>query len=225
MLIPTMVIPRVFPLRAVVLASSLVLALAGAAFAQPDLYGPEAPSDVAFLRVLNASSAPITMSIADAAEGELQPGEGSEYVPVPGDDVGFTIRRGADAEPEVTTPEAGSEEFLTLLVVDDATRVLRDEVLRDISRGLLVFVNATGGEPLSLRLGDGTLVFEEVGEEPVARTIAEAEAEFEVVSASSGEVVGRLPARTYERGAAHTILVYEDEEGPAVSYLAASLAD
>lgn len=204
---------------------SILLAFAlGTALAQTSLYGPEAPADMAFLRVINASAGPVTAAVADGEEAALLPGEGSDYVPVPGGEAAFSLRRG-EGEPEVVTTEVGREEFATLLVLPEGFRVLRDEVLLDISRGLLVFVNATGSGPLSLRLNDGTMVFEDVGDEPESRTIAEAEAEFEVVDPADGEVVATVPARTYERGAAHTILVHADQDGPAVSYLPASLAD
>lgn len=199
--------------------------LLGVAFGQPNLYGPDAPSDVAFLRVVNASPAPVSAVVADGESSELAPGEATEYTPVPGGEARFSVVRSGSDDAEVTTPEAGSEEFLTLLVLEDESRVLRDEVLRDISRGLLVFVNAIDGRPLSLRLGDGTVVFEGVADEPASRTIAEAEDALEVFDPATDEVVGTVPSRTFERGTAHTILVYEGEEGPAVSHLAASLAD
>lgn len=210
---------------ALVAGAALLLAatVAGAA-AQSSLYGPDAPSDVAFLRVVNASSSAIDVVVPDAAAGELPPGEGSRYVPVPGDEVGFEVRRGEGAEPETATPEVGSEQFATLLVDDEGSRVLTDEVLRDISRGLLTLVNATDA-PLTLRMADGTTIFEDVGPEPTSRTIAEAEAILEVVDPASGDLVGSLESRLLERGTAHTILVYDGPEGPAVSYLAASLAD
>lgn len=213
------------PLLIALLLVSWAMALATAA-AQESLYGPEAPSDVAFLRVINASAAPIFANVAGGDERELLPGEASEYVPAPSSEVRFEVRRGEDAEPEAAAPdEVGSEDFVTLLVTEGELRPLEDEVLRDISRGLLAFVNASDTAPLSLRLEDGTVVFEEVGEEPASRTIAEAEAAFEVVDTSSGEVVGRIERRTIERGTAHTILAYDGPEGLAVSYLAASLAD
>lgn len=202
---------------------ALLLAI-GAAAAQTSLYGPEAPADVAFLRVLNASAGSVDASIGDGEATELPPGAGTPYAPVPADEARFDVTRsGADA-PETATPSVGPEAFATLLVTAGGVRVLEDEVLRDISRGLLVVVNATG-TPISLRTEDGTVVFEEVGDEPASRTITEAEAAFEAVDPATGEVVARLEARTYARGAAHTIVLREGPDGIAASYVAASPAD
>ena len=206
-------------LAVVVLAALVSL---GAALAQPDLYGPDAPADVAFLRALNASAAPVEVAVGDTEPRTLAPGEGTEYVPLPSDAAAFSLRRG-EGEPETISPQAGPESFVTLLVTAEGTRTLQDQVLRDISRGLLVFVNATD-RPLSLLVEDGDVAFEDGGEEPASRTIAEAAVGFDVVDAD-GKVVGSVERRLFARGVAHTILAYEGPDGPAVSYLAASLAD
>lgn len=210
--------PLVLPLL------TAVLLVIGAAVAQGSLYGPEAPADVAFLRVLNASSGSVDASIGDGEATELPPGAGTPYAPVPTDEARFVVTRPGSERSETASPTLGAEAFATLLVTDDGVRVLDDEVLRDISRGLLVFVNAAG-TPLSLRTADGTVVFEAVGETPASRTITEAEAAFEVVDPATGEVVAGLEGRTYGRGAAHTILVREGADGLAASYVAASAAD
>ena len=214
---------RTPPLVVLPLLTAVLLAI-GAALAQGSLYGPEAPADVAFLRVLNASSERVDAAVGAGEAAALPPGAGTPYAPVPTDDARFEATRPGSDEAETASPTLDAEAFATLLVTDDGVRVLQDEVLRDISRGLLVFVNATGA-PLSLRTADGTVVFEEVGDDPASRTITGAEAAFEVVDPATGEVVAGLEARTYGRGAAHTILVREGADGLAVSYVAASAAD
>lgn len=226
--------PPVPPLRALVRSAgrvarrlvvpSLVAALLAAGHAQ-SLYGPDAPADVAFLRAVNASPAPVDVVVGDAATEGLEPGAGTGYLPVPAQEARFEVRRGEGdaASAEEVVPDAGPESFLTLLVLPDGTRVMEDPVLRDISRGLLVFVNATE-EPLSLLVEDGEVAFEDVVGAPASRTIAEAAVGFEVVDAA-GEPVGTIERRLFARGVAHTILAYEGPDGPAVSYLAASLAD
>ena len=223
---PNAVRPRRRPLRAAGVAPTLLilaLALLSGAFAQPSLYGPDAPSDVAFLRVVNASPNAVAAAVGGGTVEELPPGNGTDYTPVPSDEVRFEVRRPEADEPEVVEPSVGAEAFVTLLVLEDETRLLEDEVLRDISRGLLVFVNATD-EPLTLRVEDGSVAFEDVGEEPASRTMAETAVGFDVVDAN-GDVVGSVERRLFARGVAHTILAFEGPDGPAVSYLAASLAD
>jgi len=212
------------PVLVVLLFAAIVLLAIGAAAAQGSLYGPEAPADVAFLRVLNASSGSVDASVGGGEATALPPGAGTPYAPVPTDEARFDVTRSGAEASETASPTLGPEAFATLLVTDDDVRVLEDEVLRDISRGLLVFVNATG-TPLSLRTSDGTVVFEEVGDTPASRTITEADAAFEVVDPATSEIVAGLETRTYGRGAAHTILVREGADGLAASDVAASAAD
>ena len=198
----------------VLIAALLLVATAGA---QEDLYGPQAPRDTAWVRVLNAASDdPLVPQLDGEPWEELGYGEGTAYRPIqPGSH--HMELGGAQV-----TLEAGPESFTTVALLPEGPLVLPDRPLEDISRGLLTLYNLTGDERLDLLAGDGTLLFEGVGP-GTAESLAIAEAEVELlVRDEAGEPVGSLDSRLYARGEAHSLIVLPAGAEPRVVYLSAA---
>lgn len=183
------------------LLMALLAALISAVFAQEGLYGPEAPRDVAYLRVINAR---LEEAVTPVVGGEeWQPVEFAQVSPYrqlpPGE---HPLRLG---ETELTVT-ARPESFTTVALLEDQVVTIADTPLRDISRGLLSLYNLTSQQTLSLSTADGTPVVS--GVEPhAARSRAISQAEVGLVVTSNGERVGSLEARLYRRGEAHSVIV------------------
>ena len=209
-----------------VFLASLVAALASAAVAQAGLYGPEAPQDVSFVRVLNGSSVAVEPQVQGDRLASVEPGAVGPYVVVEPGPVELAVGTAA------TAFEGFPEAFTTVVVLPSTEsgvvelRVLDEAALRDISRGLLSFWNLAGGDALTLATSAGAEVFADVPDGFGAdRAIAQAEVGF-VVTAADGREVGVVDARVLERGVAHAIFVLPplagaDAEGPRLVYAAA----
>ena len=128
----------------------------GAAAAQPGLYGPEAPGDAAWVRVVNAAAqGGMAVRVADAATVVLRWGGATRYWQVaPG-------RVTVDVGGMQLDVDVGPESFTTVAATPGGPVTVADPALRDVSRGLLGLLNLTD-RPLTLRAPDGTVVVGEV---------------------------------------------------------------
>jgi alginate O-acetyltransferase complex protein AlgF len=201
------------PISRILLALSLtLLALLAATAAGQGLYGPEAPRDTAYLRLINASGQEAVTMTVDGNEWEplpfagvtpyrqLAPGEHS--LSLFGQDHAFT---------------ASPEGFITAVALPERVLLLEDTPLRDISRGLLTLYNLTGAGPLTLRTADGTEVLTDVQVES-AESIAISEAEVGLVLYQGGEELEVLEPRLYSRGEAHSLIVLPHDSEPRLIY-------
>lgn len=206
------------PLRAAgacALVALMLLAatLSATAAAQGDLYGPEAPQDVAWIRIVNLASDALAADL-NGTELAVAFGESSLYVPVePG-------ARTVTIEGAAVEIEAEPETFHTVVLLPDAAVVVADPALRDISRGLLGLMNLTQLPALTLATPDGAEVVTDVAP-GAAAAIAVSPAVTALVVSDGAEILIEVPEHSFERGEAYTILVFEGEDGPAALLLTA----
>jgi hypothetical protein len=197
------------------LLPALLLTLLGVALmsaAGQGLYGPEAPRDASYLRLVNASGQePVTMTV-DGTSWEplpfagvtpyrqLAPGEHS--LSLLGQELAFT---------------ASPEGFRTVVALAGRVLLLEDTPLRDISRGLLTLYNLTEAGPLTLRTADGADVLIDVQPDS-ARSIAISEAEVSLVLYRGDEEIAVVEPRLYQRGEAHSLIVLPGGPEPRLIY-------
>jgi hypothetical protein len=174
---------------------------------QGGLYGPEAPLDAAWVRVVNVAAAGgMAVRVADAPTVVLPLGGATRYVLVtPGEvdiDVGGT-HLGIDVSPE---------SFTTVAATPEGTLVIDDPALRDASRGLLGLLNLTDRTALTLRVPDGTVV---VGDVPGGGhdALPVAQATTALLVTDGDEVLVRLEPHAFLRGVAYVVIVFEGPEG------------
>ncbi len=207
------------PRRRGALAFALPTLLALAALigsAHGGLYGPEAPIDAAWVRVVNAGAeGGVAVRIADGGTRVLALFEATRYALVdPG-----TVR--VDVGGDAVALEVGPESFTTVAATAEGYLVVPDPALRDISRGLLGLVNLTDREGLGLQVPDGPTVVAAVP--PGAHdAVAVAEATTELVVVDGGTTVAHLEARTFERGVAYAVVAVETVDGIATFVLTAA---
>jgi alginate O-acetyltransferase complex protein AlgF len=210
--------PRPRRRGALALLVPALLALASLPFgtAQGALYGPEAPVDAAWVRVVNVGADDgVAVRIADGEAQVLALHEATLYTLVaPG-----TVA--VDVAGDVLALEVGPESFTTVAATAAGLVAVSDPALRDISRGLLGLVNLTDRAGLDLQVPDGPIV---VGAVPPGAhdAVAVAEATTELVVAEGGAVVARLEARTFERGVAHAVVAVETADGLVAFVLTAA---
>jgi hypothetical protein len=193
------------PLRAVLALATLLTA--GAPAAQGGLYGPEAPLDAAWVRVVNVAAAGgMAVRVADGPTVVLPLGGASRYVQVPPGEVDL------DVGGTHLSIEVGPESFTTVAATPDATVVVADPALRDASRGLLGLLNLTDRPALTLRVPDGTVV---VGEVPGGShdALPVAQATTGLLVTAGDEVLVRLEPHEFVRGVAYVVLVFEGPHG------------
>jgi hypothetical protein len=193
------------PLPPAALAVCALIAWAAVA-AQPGLYGPEAPVDAAWVRVVNAAAqGGMAVRVADATAVVLPWGGATRYWQVaPGSvtvDVGGTQ----------LDLEVGPESFTTVAATPGGPVTVADPALRDVSRGLLGLLNLTD-RPLTLRVPDGTVV---VGDVPPGGhdALAVAHATTGLLVTDGDEVLVRVDPREYARGTAHAVVVFVGPDG------------
>ncbi len=193
------------PRRLAVWLATLMTPLAVAALghAQPDLYGPEAPADVGWVRVVNGAVAGgVAVRVGEAQTIVLGLGDATRYARVEGGRVMVDVG-GERVEVEVE-PEA----FLSVATTPTGVVVVRDPGLRDVSRGLLGLLNLTDRPALDLRVPDGNPVV--AGVPPAAHdALAVAGATTALLVTAGDEVLARLEPQTFERGVAYTVVVTE----------------
>jgi hypothetical protein len=193
------------PRRPALVAVAFLLALATAA-AQPGLYGPEAPVDAAWVRVVNAAApGGMAVRVADAATVVLAWGGATRYWQVnPGAvtvDVGGTL----------VELDVGPESFTTVAATPGGPVAVPDPALRDASRGLLGLLNLSD-RPLTLRVPDGTVVVADVP--PGAHAaLAVAPATTGLLVTEGDDVLLRLEPRAFERGVAHAVVAFVGPDG------------
>jgi hypothetical protein len=210
---PGMPSARWAPLSKLLLALSLtLLAAALMAAAAQGLYGPDAPRDASYLRLVNASDQEsVTLTV-----------DGSTWEPLPF--AGVTpYRQLAPGEHSLSllgqelTFSASPEGFSTAVALPGRVLLLEDTPLRDISRGLLTLYNLTEAGPLTLRTTDGTDVLSDVQPDS-AESIAISEAEVGLVLFRGDEEFAVVEPRLYARGEAHSLIVLPQGSEPRLIY-------
>jgi len=207
--------PRTGRAAQALLAALAALALS-LAVAQPGLYGPEAPSDTAWVRVVNvAAPGGIGVRLADDATVVLPLGGATRYVQVASGDVRVDV----GGEPIVVAVEP--ETFTTVAATAAGLVVVTDPALRDASRGLLGLMNLTTHEALDLRVPDGGRVVAAVP--PLAHAaLAVARATSALLVTDGERVLLRLEPHTFERGVAYVVIVFDTADGLAARLLASA---
>jgi len=185
-------------------AALLLLLVWTIASGQDNLYGPQAPQDVTFVRVFNALGEEVAVTFPAGSEQRLAPREATSYVHVgPGT---HEVLVGEQA----VSFEGGPEEFYTIVVTGEQPLLIQDEALRDISRGLLTVYNLAGA-PLDLETGDGKAVFQAV-EPGASESIQVSEAQVGFTASLAQGAQATLEPRLYSRGVAHGLFVVTDGE-------------
>lgn len=183
-----------------------------------DLYGPEAPRDVAYLRFLNARpDTTLSLQAAGTSWEPLSYAAISSYHPLAPGPMELSL------EGTPITLDAAPESFHTLIALPDRTLLVEDSPLRDISRGLLTLYNLTDDEVIALRTDDGSEVLSDV-EPGSSESLTIAEAEVGLTVHAEDELLTSLEPRLYERGEAHSLIVMPLGSQPAVIYDRASAA-
>ncbi len=193
---------------------TVVLLSVALSFAQGDLYGPETPQDVAWVRVLNAGQQSATVSVG-GSEVSLEPLVASPYLSIePG---AFAVQ----VEGQSLEVQAEAEQFLTVALLPGGPVVVADPALMDVSRGLLGLMNLSSLPSLSLLTPDGELVVEGVAPgEARAVSIGPAQTALEV---SDGEAaLASLDAHVFERSQAYTVVALDGDDGITLLLLTAT---
>lgn len=195
----------------IVSLATLMMLLSTTAFAQ-DLYGPEAPRDVAYLRFLNARpGATLTLQAPGISLPPLSFAEISSYHPHSPGTTDLSLAG------EQVALDAAPESFHTLVALPERVLLLEDTPLRDISRGLLTLYNLTEGEVITLRTADGAAVLSDV-EPGSADSLTIAEAEVGLTVHGEEGLLASLEPRLFQRGEAHSLIVMPLGSQPALIY-------
>lgn len=196
------------------IATVLLLSLLFPALAQGNLYGPDTPDNIAWVRVLNAGSEEAYAFVGNQ-ELTVQPFTASPYTPVePGPG---TIQ--VQGEPVELSPEVG--QFLTLALLPSGPVVVVDPALRDVSRGLLGLTNLTERPALSLLTPDGASVVTDV-EPGSAEAVSISPAQTVLIVTDGEDSVAEVESTLFERAQAYTVVVLEGENGVTALVLTAS---
>jgi hypothetical protein len=199
----------------------VLVVASGVGSAQDDLYGPQAPTDVAYVRAVNVVAADgLGVRVGDGDLMALAFADATGYVAVaPG-----PVRLDLGGETFEVEAEVGA--FLTVVAHPEGVWVIDDAPLQDASRGLLALYNLSDRAALELVVIEGIEVVAEVvtevapGEQ-AAVPVAEAEVALSVRSGDGDQV--DLEPRVYERGVAHAVLVASGPDGLVVGYVASRL--
>lgn len=198
--------------RSALLFAILLLGAVATTLAQGGLYGPDAPRDTSYLRIINAR--PAEAATVSVAGSEWQPLEFSRVSPYrqlpPGE---YTVTVGGQEK----TLTARAEGFTTLVLLEDRLLTIDDTPLRDISRGLLTLYNLTSNATLSLRTADGTDVISGLAPYSAA-SIAISEAQVGLSVFGDQGQIGTLEPQLYRRGEAHSVIVLPEGSDPQVIY-------
>lgn len=118
--------------------------------AQESVYGPAAPPDAGFVRVINVRSdgEPVRLDVGSQRLDAPEAGDVSPYRPVVS---GVYLPQIGGLETELFVRPEG---YTSLAVTDDAIAVIADTVHEDPARAQLVLYNFGGGGPISLTLSD-----------------------------------------------------------------------
>lgn len=200
-------------LRAQVLAV-LLLGLLFPVFAQNNLYGPDTPEDIAWVRVLNAGTEEVSAWVG-GEELTAAPFSATAYQPVEPGAGSIEV----SGEPVELSPEVG--QFLTLALLPSGPQVIIDPALRDVSRGLLGLMNLTARPALSLLTPEGDIVTSDVAP-GTAEAVAISPAQTALVVAEGEDVIAEVEPALFDRAQAYTVVVLEGENGVTTLILTAS---
>lgn len=186
------------------------------AAAQAGLYGPEAPQDVSFIRIINATGRDdVSVRLGDH-EFVVEALQATAYhLTSPG--TGAVV-----VNDETLAINTESEQFVSVVVLADGVVAVNDPILRDASRGLLGLMNLTDEPVVSLQTPGGDTVVSGVA--PLASAaIAVSRARTELVVTTPVGTIARVPAHTYETGVAYTVALVDLPQGPRAILLIASI--
>lgn len=202
------------------LSVTTLLLLMGLVTAQEDLYGPSAPTDVAYIRVMHAAEG---YSAFQAASGEMlfDPVDFlgvTPYYPFPAGRFNLSL---ADVVTNLTV-EAGG--FYTVVLLQGDSHLFDDDPLIDSSRALLTFYNLTNLLTDLKTFDASTVIFSEVGPlEAASIVVAEAEVAVAAFETTAEEPLAVLEPQLFSRGVAHSIILLDTESGFVLSYAPAEL--
>ena len=188
--------------------------------AQDNLYGPDAPLDVAYVRAVHAAPevGALEVTSGDAALGQPEFTQVTPYAPL---EPGTLTLSAGELNAEVTV-EAG--EFYTAVVLPQEVTLLTDEPLVDASRGLLTFYNFSASEASLATADRATEIIAGVASMSESSTVVN-QAEVALGVFSGEEQLGTLEPRLLTRGVAHGVFLFDSPEGPVVTYAAAEAVD
>ena len=207
-------------LRAVWVFAVVVLFLAGGVCAQEDLYGPSAPPDAAYVRVVNAT--PDGEAAAELGDVDYDPVAFTGVTPYRVLEPGSVALNVAGAEASLTV-EAGG--FYSVVLTPEGVNVLQDEALVDASRALLTLYNLSDTETLDLKTADGATDIVSGVAPGGAGSIVVNQAEVALGVFAGEELVEALGPSLLERGVAYSVLVFDGEAGPVVTLTPAALQE
>lgn len=196
-------------------ALAVILVMSAAAFvhAEPrSVYGPQAPGDVAFVRVVNAiaGKTPVQVDLGATRYDQLGFAEVSPYRPVVPD---IYQIRAAGHEQEII-PKSGR--YYTIVCAPKGIHVLEDVAHTDPARAQLFLYNVSSLPRVDLKTADGkTSVIYDVlphkSGQVVVNAIAVAFAVF-----SDGALVGEVGDPGLERGSSFSVFVLDGEASVTV---------
>ena len=188
--------------------------------AQENLYGPDAPLDVAYIRAVHAApdSGAVEVMSGDTILGQLEFTQVSPYTPL---EPGTLALSAGELSAEVTV---AAGEFYTAVLLPEEVTLLTDEPLVDASRGLVTLYNFSSNEA-SLATAEGTTkIIGNVASMTAGSTVIN-QAETGLGVFAGEEQLGSLEPRLLERGVAHGVFLFGGSESPVVTYSAAESAD
>lgn len=192
---------RRFAIKTLIL-SILAVFLFSAAAQEQGLYAPAPPPDAAFVRVFNASSGDLSLTLGAVGYDALLQGTASPY------EVVLQGSQALSAGSVTSTLELSAGRFYTVLLTDTAT-LLEDPSLANRAKTLLLLYNLSN-DPVTLETADGTTeVIPEVASGSSDST------EVNPISVTLGVFAGdavleAFPEVQLERGAVYSTFVLPD---------------
>jgi hypothetical protein len=187
----------------------LLVAAGAAAQTDTGVYGPAAPENAGFVRVLNADGGrdTVELPIGPRRFGPVSYGEVSPYRPLR---AGISLLRHGGAQAElIVRPDS----YTTVVVTADDIVTIADERHTDPARAQLVLYNIADRGPLDLVVApDGAVVFEDVGRREAARRSVNAVSVNLAVRAPDG-IIDRIDGLRLTRGDSFGIFVIGDGAG------------
>jgi alginate O-acetyltransferase complex protein AlgF len=199
--------------RVLTTAAVAVLALwtAPALSAQSDggVYGPQAPQNAGFVRLVHgaAGRGTVELPVGPLRLGPIGFGEATPYRPLR---AGISVLRSGAAEAElIVRPDS----YTTVILTREGFSVITDERHTDPARAQLVLYNATDLEPASLIVApDGPPVIEGVAEGAAAPRAVNA-VTVDLAVRAAGTVAARLGALRLTRGDSFAVFLLEGPDG------------
>jgi hypothetical protein len=198
-----------FALSLAILAA--VLPTTASAQTDTGVYGPAAPENAGFVRVVNAaaSAGEMELPVGPLDFGPIGFGEATPYRPLR---AGISLLRSADDEAElIVRPDS----YTTVLVTARGFVIAEDQRHDDPARAQLVLYNASSAGPVSLFVSpDGATVLEAVA--PGSSKSRPVNAVTVDLAIRDGEsVLGRPGTIRLTRGDSFGVFVLDGPDGPA----------